>query len=449
MKRSIKSLISIMLVLVLALSLAGCGNAGSSNVIELRVLNYFSIANPGALEEVERVWDAFEAAHPNIKLIREDEFEEPFHFATEAHAAAGTLPDVIYCWPSGRSSALHTNRLLKDLAPLVARDNFGANFNSTVLNPDAMGGGYLAMIPNGVTATHAFYVNLEVLESVGLEPAKTYSELVAQVPILREAGYETILMANEATWVMQSCLMSAIAGRFAGEGWEKAIHAGTAKFTDPDFVAAIEFIERMYVDGVLDRSTVAVDYGSSPGLFATNRAAYMIDGDWRVGDFITDAATGQVLIDPVRQEKILITVFPEIDLPGVKYNANNSVVLGTGWGLNANLEDGSDKLEAAWTLLKWLVGKEVLTFRVDSGGLPVPSRTDIDLASLDLEPMQVAVANLGQHYNRSNVVIDAAFDGQVYTPLNDGLQALGLGTITPMEVAQNVQNQFEAWKAAQ
>ena len=436
------------LILALLMMVSGLALAGAEEVVELRVLNYLDLTSPNSAEEGKIVWEAFEEAHPNIKLVIQNEYNEPFHQATEAYAAAGNLPDVMYVWPSGRSTTLHTKNLLKDLTPLVERDGLKDLYIPLAVDPAQQVSGYLAMLSNGITATNAFFVNMEVLEDAGLEPAKTYSELVAQVPVLAAKGYDTVLMANQDTWVMQSCLFSLIAGRFGGEGWEQKILNGEAKFTDPEFVAALNFVKQIYDDKVIDPTTLAVGYGEGPGLFATNTAAYYIDGDWRVGAFITDASTGEALIAPERQENIKITVFPDIDVEGVKINRSNTAVLATGYAINAGLEDGSAKLEAAWELVKWLVGKDVLTYRLSTGGLPSPSRLDIDYATLDLEPLQVAVANLANEYDKATVVIDAAFEGPVYTPLNDGLQAIGLGTQTPEEVASNVQAAFEAWQAS-
>ena len=437
------------LAVLLAFSFIGCRRQAADDRIELRVLNYFSMANPGAFDEIQRVWQVFDRENPDIRIIREDEFEEPYHHAVEAYSAAGQLPDVIFAWPSGRSTTLHTQRLLKDLGPLIQRDGLAQYYTPVALDPAGQIAGYLGIIPRGMTATNAFFVNMEVLNAVGLQPARTYSELRAQVPILRAAGYDTILMANESTWVMQSCLFSVVAGRFMGEGWEQRIHSGQARFTDPDFVAALDFIRRMYDDGVLSRATISIDYGSGAGLFATNTAAYFIDGDWRTGDFTTDPTTGQALISPDRQRNFHITVFPEIDLPGVHFNRSNTVVLATGWGMNANIPSGSAKEEAAWRLIKWLSGREVQTFFIEAGTFSSGSRTDIDLASLALEPLQITVGNLGREYDRSTVVIDAAFPGPVYTPLNDGLQAIGMGTQTPQQVAQATQAALDAWIASQ
>ncbi|MCL2128376.1 MAG: carbohydrate ABC transporter substrate-binding protein, partial [Treponema sp.] len=60
----------------------------------------------------------------------------------------------------------------------------------------------------------------------------------------------------------------------------------------------------------------------------------------------------------------------------------------------------------------------------------------------------VAVANLGKEYSTGTVVIDGVFHSDVFNPLNDGLQEIGLGTKTPQQVAADVQRAFDAAKAA-
>jgi raffinose/stachyose/melibiose transport system substrate-binding protein len=314
------------------------------------------------------------------------------------------------------------------------------------MDPSQQASGYLAMIPFAVTASHAFFVNLEVLQDCGLQPAKTYSELKAQVPVLKAKGYETVIMPNKDTWVMQSCLFSAIAGHFGGEGWHEKVLSGQAKFTDPDFVNALDFIRRLYADGVLAPSSLGMDYGDGPGLFATNKGAYMIDGDWRTGAFITDQSTGQALITPARQANIRVTVFPDIE--EAKLNKSTSVILGTGWAMSASIPAGSAKEDAAWRLIKWLTGAEVQTRGVQEGAYAAPTNTQVNAASLNLEPIQRATANLGNEYATGTCVIDGVFHSDVFNPLNDGLQEIGLGTKTPQQAASEIQKAFDRGKAA-
>ena len=71
---------------------------------------------------------------------------------------------------------------MKDLRPLLEKDGLVAKYNPLSLVPQ--GGGYLGELPNGLTQTHVLYVNTAVLAACGLNPAKTYAELKAQVPVL-------------------------------------------------------------------------------------------------------------------------------------------------------------------------------------------------------------------------------------------------------------------------
>ena len=429
-------------VLLLTVSCLRRGDA--SGKIVLNVLNYMDLTTPNLVNEVNFVWSGFLNNNEDIAINREDLYNEPFHNKTEAYAASGNLPDVFYVWPAGRSTSLHQNRLLKDLGVLVERDGLFDSYIPQAMDPANQGGGYIGMIPIALTSTHAFYVNMEVLEACGLVPAKTYAELRAQVPVLRSRGYETVIMANREKWVMQSCLFSMLAGRFGGQHWEKKILSAEAKFTDPEFVNALDFVRQMYADGVLSNASMGTSYGDSPGMFATNKGAYMIDGDWRVGTFLTDISTGQALLSPERQKNILITVFPDIE--GAKINRSTSGALGTGWAMSASIEEGSAKEDAAWRLIKWLTGSETQTHRVENGGITTPSWANLDLSGLDLEPMQIKAGNLAYEYNVTTCVIDNVFHPDVSNPLNDGLAEIGMRTKTPQQVASDVQRVFDIWK---
>ncbi|MDR1903228.1 MAG: carbohydrate ABC transporter substrate-binding protein, partial [Treponema sp.] len=92
-------------------------------------------------------------------------------------------------------------------------------------------------------------------------------------------------------------------------------------------------------------------------------------------------------------------------------------------------------------------GIEVQTFDLETGGLTIPARIDIDMTMLKLEPMQQAAGDLGTQYTTTTKVIDDAFHSDVYNPLNDGLLQIGAGTRTPQQVAQDIQRAFDTWKS--
>jgi len=442
-------IMGILLIILVAFSAFATGRSqsgSSGDKVTLKVLYYLDAETANSVADAKWTFDTFMERNPNIIIDRENLFNEPFHDKTRTYAAAGNLPDVLYVWPSGRSDYLHDQRLLKDLSSLITRDGIKGNYLPMTMDPSNQQSGYMAMIPLGITTTHAFFINMEVLNDCGLQPAKTYTELKAQVPVLRAKGYETVIIPAESDWVMQSCLFSMLAGRFCGAGWEQRILSGQAKFTDSDFVAALNFVKTLYDDGVIQKSAVGLDYGEGPGLFANKKSAYYIDGDWRTGAFITDASTGQALISPARQNNIRIGVFPDIE--GAKLNKSSSVILGTGYAMSSAIPAGSAKEAAAWELIKWLTGKEAEELNVRHGGTPTPSRTDLDYSSLNLEPLQKAVAAIGNEFTTATVVIDGVFASEVYLPINTGLIEIAMGTRTPQQVAADTQRAYDTWKAS-
>src|SRR5690554_8001568 len=171
-------------------------------------------------------------------------------------------------WPGGRSTSLHTLGLVKDLRPLLGED--AKYYQEAVLAPQA--GGFLAELPNTMTSSHALYINVPLLESLGLEVPETYEDMVAMVPVLKDNNLDVILMGAQDDWVIQSTLFSMIVGRLLGDQYVDDILAGKAKFTDEPFVKALEFYKSLFDDGVLSTRILQTPYNDVNALWAAGQA---------------------------------------------------------------------------------------------------------------------------------------------------------------------------------
>jgi raffinose/stachyose/melibiose transport system substrate-binding protein len=424
-------------------------DASAGKQIELTVLNYIDMSEPNSANEISMVWDKFAAENPDIKLVREDLFNEPFHQKTEAYVASGKVPDVLYMWPSGRSTSLHTTKSVKDLMPFLQKDGMVDDYNPATLAPQFAG--FLGELPNGLTTTHMLYVNTKVLRENGLSIPKSYAEMKAMVGPLKAKGIDLIAMDNMDAWVMQSCLFSMVVGRFGGTDWHDKVAAGTLKFTDPWFVKSLELIDDMYKSGMLNRNSLSSPYGSSRGSFAAGKAAFYIDGDWSTASFQTDITTGKALVSPASQQNDFeLMVIP--NLPGEVISNSNSGVVGTGWGMSANIPAGSAKEAAAWRLIKYLQGEYVQTYRLSTGA-SFPSNLNVDVEKVvkekNLEPFIAKRAAYYAAYTTITPVIDGVLHSDVYNVINTGLQEIGLGSKAPSQVASEVQKAWETWKKNQ
>jgi len=148
----------------------------------LRFMYYIDASQTGYAED-QAVWQKFKDDNPDIDLQMEILFNQPFHEKLGAYIAAGNIPDVIYMWPSSRSSSaiLHQMHLMKDLTPLLGK-TFLSNFVAPAINPKAQASGYLAELPQSITYTTVMYANKKLLADNGFGLPKTYADLKAMFP---------------------------------------------------------------------------------------------------------------------------------------------------------------------------------------------------------------------------------------------------------------------------
>ncbi|MRC81731.1 ABC transporter substrate-binding protein, partial [Bacillus thuringiensis] len=87
--------------------------------------------------------------------------------------------------------------------------------------------------------------NPKLQKQLGLTTPATLDEMIAQVPAIRAAGLTPLAFANKGQWQAQSLLLSMLTDRMAGTAWFDKAMVGTAKFSDQQFVDAINVIKTM------------------------------------------------------------------------------------------------------------------------------------------------------------------------------------------------------------
>jgi raffinose/stachyose/melibiose transport system substrate-binding protein len=403
---------------------------------------YYIDATQAGYEEDQAYWQKFKDDNPDIDLQMEILFSQAYHQKLSAYIAAGQLPDVMYMWPTTRDSSalLHSQKLVKDLAPLLGKD-FLSNFVAPALNVNAQSSKMLAELPQSFTYTTVMYTNKKLLSDLGIPLPKTYAALKAMVPKLRVKNVQTILLPDGDQWQAQSCLFSTVVGRMLGDAWIDRVNTGKVKFTDPAFVAALTFVKTMFTDGVINWSNIQQPYGDGPGLFAAGKAAFYVDGDWHVGAYLTDKASGKALIAREAQATDFAFLnFPAI--PGEKNPGVVSAIAGVGLGISSAIPAGSDKEKAAVRLLKWYYGPEFSQMKLETGAF-IPTRKGV--TSEKLEPFTTMMPTYYSSIAKTCYVIDGVLDPSVFNVLNAGLQSIGLGAKTPAQVAAEMQKAMDAW----
>ena len=122
-KKRIMALILAIGLLTVMLFASGTKEVAKDNVkveekTTITVLDYMDATAPG-YEETQKIWQKFMDENPNITIVKEDLTNEAFHQKMASYIAAGKIPDLMYMYPSGRSSILQENHMVKDLEVLL------------------------------------------------------------------------------------------------------------------------------------------------------------------------------------------------------------------------------------------------------------------------------------------------------------------------------------------
>ncbi|WP_428771187.1 extracellular solute-binding protein [Treponema sp. HNW] len=428
MKKSIALVTALCLVVTLAF--VGCKKKDSVDPnapVTLSVYMQMDLANPQSAYWPVTV-EAFQKKYPNIKLEFEYVNGEAFHDKFQIMAASGDIPDVFTTYAGARSGYVLDRGMVKDLRPYLT-DDLKKNYNPAIWEPQGPNGEIYIISTNMAVCT-AVYVNPKLQKQLGLTTPKTLDEMIAQVPVIRAAGLTPLAFANKGQWQAQSLLLSMLTDRMAGKAWFDKAMAGTAKFSDKQFVDAIAVIKKMTDAKLFPPGVNQLEGTASWGEFVADKAVYLLDAGWRISALKKSAK-------PEDFEQYQVIAFPAV--AGEVTKGSSAATLGENFGMNAKLEGA--KADAAWKFISFVSGKEACEILTRYGTV---TTYKLDLAKFNIDQLSKQYIDLINNQTMG-YVIDAKMDGEgVNGLLNPGIQAVMIGEKTPAQLA----NEYEAWVAA-
>ncbi|MGR3290450.1 MAG: ABC transporter substrate-binding protein [Paracoccaceae bacterium] len=233
----------------------------------------------------DKIIPAFEAANPGIKLLFAPTAPAQYNSALNAKLEAGTAGDLITCRPFDGSLVMFQAGHLEDLTDLAALDNFGGVAKSGWSTDD---GSATYCIPMA-SVIHGFIYNKDAFAEVGVEVPSTVDEFYAVLDAINADGnYTPLSMGTADEWEAATMGYANIGTKYwSGEAGRAALIAGTAKLTDPEWIAGYEELARwgQYMgDGFQAQS-----YPDSQNVFTLGRAAIYPAGSWEISGFNTNA----------------------------------------------------------------------------------------------------------------------------------------------------------------
>jgi xylobiose transport system substrate-binding protein len=406
-------------LLLAAAALTGCGTTG-----------------PGGSSDELTVW-VYQDASDRIQQAAVDEFNRTSKvkvvlnrvpgdgYQDKLRTAMGSpnAPDVFFNWGGGSiADYVTTNRLL-DLGPALDADPaLKQAFLPSVLDAGKVAGTYYGIPMRGTQPVLLFY-NKTVFARAGVQPPKTWDELLRAVGTFKAAGITPFALAGANSWT-ELMWLEYLLDRVGGAEVFGRIQSGDASaWRDPAVLRAAELVRDLAGRGAFGTNYGSVSYtaGGASTLFAQGRAAMHLMGSWEYANQLSNAPA-------FAKSGLGYTTFPVI--PGGKGNPASVVGNPTNyWSISARTQHR----EEALAFVKLAASEKYATDLIANGDVP----TTTGAAALLGKSPDPAYARfqyeLVQKAPSFTLSWDQALPASVATPMLTEIQKLFNGRVSPRQ----------------
>ncbi|TPW26322.1 extracellular solute-binding protein [Pararhizobium mangrovi] len=285
--------------------------------------------------QYEKYITMFEKDHPDTH-IKFKAYEADNYATILSTALAGDQgPDLMMVRAYGAFESVAGPGYLMDLdSKIPALDTFPkAAIKAETLRSD----GKVYAVPFASQTMLVMY-NKAVFKKNGIEPPKTWDDLMADCKKLKQAGIYPFANGTATAWQNET-IVFALGSSIMGKGFYDDLQAGKATFEDPRFVEALAKLDA--VKKYFPNGFTGIDYPSSQQLFASGMAGMFAGGSFEIANF------------KQQNPKLDIGVFPAPPEKTGK-DALVSVFYDGGYAANAKTEHPKEALE----FLKFLASKK-------------------------------------------------------------------------------------------
>jgi glucose/mannose transport system substrate-binding protein len=273
----------------------------------------------------------------------------------------GGNPPTMMQFNTGKQfDELVSNDLVRDVDQQAQAGKWRQIMPKPIVDATVREGKFFA-VPVNVHGQNWMFYNTKIFADAGLEPPKTFPELIASGEKLKTKGIIPIALGGQPNW--EHNLFRAVVVGHGGADMFRQLY-GTRK---PDVVKSPKFKETVEIfgkmRGLVDPASPGRNWNDATALVITNKAAMHFNGDWAKGEFIAAGQTAgkEYGCTVVGQEPKLVIGGDVFVFPATKDKA----VLETQNKLIQVLLDPATQIE----------------FNKKKGSIPV--RMDVDVSSMD------------------------------------------------------------------
>jgi len=278
-------------------------------------------------------------------------------------------------------------------------------------------------VPRDMGMVGCWY-NKELFAKAGIEkPPATWTEFLDDIKKLKEAGITPIALGEGDKWP-GAFYWEYLAVRVGGKAAFDAAYSRKGAFTDAPFVEAGKKLQELIAMEPFQNGFLAMTWPDEQVEIASGKAAMDLMGQWAPGAFKAASVDKQPM-----GEKLGWFPFPAVE--GGAGDAADALGGGNGFIV------GKDASPEAVDFLKFLSSVDSQIAQAKIGlALPVVKGAEVGVEDPSLQMVQkgAAAAKYFQLY------YDQAMPPAVGSVVNDSVQGIFAGTLTPEQAAQAIED---------
>jgi raffinose/stachyose/melibiose transport system substrate-binding protein len=305
--------VSIALTGTLALSLAACGNAGTTNntaggspaatassptnaaqkQVTITFQNIYPDPSTPSYKILHKIVSDYEAANPNIHIELDTLNTDQQKIKLKTQAASREIPDITIVNPAAQMKPFVDAKLLAPLNDVLDKNGLKDTFQSGLLDYYSTSGNVYAL-PDGNNIEVVYY-NKDLFTQAGIKDTpKTFDELITDVKALKTKGITPFAIGEKDSWTGSFMFMNVLLRTNNGPGFLQDVVDKKKTFNSPAFTEAVDRFQDLVQAGAFEEGATAVDANAGGNMFRTGKAAMYMIGTWETGANDTSSVGGKV-----------------------------------------------------------------------------------------------------------------------------------------------------------
>ena len=414
----------------------------AANPVELNVTTTFA-GEDGNAQNFKAAVDAWCAETGNTVADSSATSDETFKTRVITDFETGSEPDVLFFFNGADANSFIEAGKVVSIDDIRAEyPEYASNMNDDLIADSLVDGKKYAVPVNGYW--EAMFVNTEVLEAAGVVvPGADYTwdQFLEDCQKIKDAGYAPI-----------ACAL----GNIPHYWWEFAIfnhtspetHLQVPESVDSEqgqaWVAGMEDIKTLYEAGYFPENTLSATDDETFAMFTEGKAAFLIDGSWKVGGIVSACQSDPEDASTLDTEKL--AKFDVTYVPGQGDRKATDLVggLSMGYYITTKAWEDPDKRAAAVSFVEYMTSDEIVPVFAQHTASALKNAPAVDESAFN--PLQVKAMAMMSGVTSLTGAVQDIFQGDCRVSTFDGMPEIVTGKVAAVDaVAEGI----EAYNDAQ